>query len=208
MPAHLLRETAAETRTTLSRAGPRLGGGPQRETPRWSEGDTRSLLSPRLSWVSKLGFLSLKLSVLPWASWPPHPLTPSLNKEPQAQGQRQPSTHKGAPGNVGNGEAKLSPRGKSRGPRRGKVVARLGGAWDPRSGGTQDVLLHRGTDTGQAPPPPSLGTDRGWHVPGTHTYVNTHTHAHTLPYQPDNLVLKSGSSSGSQPSPPSACPGQ
>ena len=170
-------------------------------TPRRSEGNTRSLLSPRLSWVSRLGFLSLKQSVLPWAGWPPHPLTPSLNKEPQAQGQRRPSFHKGAPGNAGNGEAKLNPRGKSRGLRRGKGVARLGGAWDPRSGGHAGCPAAQRNRHWASPPPPSLGTDRGWHIPGTHTYVNTHTHAHTLPYQPDNLVLKSRSSSESQPSP-------
>lgn len=79
---------------------------------------------------------------------------------------------------MGNGEAKLSPRGKSRGLRREVGGQAVGGAWDPRSGGTQDVLLHRGTDTRQAPLPPSLGADRGWHIPGTHTYMNTHTHAH------------------------------
>lgn len=55
----------------------------------------------------------------------------------------------------------------------------------------------RGTQTlGKAPPP--LCVDRGWLIPGTHIHVNTHM----LPYQPDNLVNKSGSSPESQCPPP------
>ena len=137
--------------------------------PRWSEGDTRSLLSPRLSWVSRLGFLSLKLSILPWAGWPPHPLTPSLIEEPQAQGQRRPSIHKGAAGNVGNGKAKLSPRGKSRGRHREKGVARQRWGLGPELWGHAGCLLHRGTDTGQAPPHP-------WVLKGAGTFQE---HRHT-----------------------------
>ena len=138
--------------------------------PRWSEGDTRSLLSPRLSWVSRLGFLSLKLSILPWAGWPPHPLTPSLIKEPQAQGQRRPSIHKGAAGNVGNGKAKLSPRGKSRGRHREKGVARQRWGLGPELWGHAGCLLHRGTDTGQAPP-----LHHPWALTGAGTFQE-HTH--------------------------------
>lgn len=103
---------------------------------------------------------------------------------------------------MGNGEAKLSPRGEEQGPAQGEVGGQARWGLGPALGGTQDVLLHRKNRHSASPLPPSLGADRGWHIPGTHTYMNTHTHAHTLPYQPDNLVLKSGSSSESQPSPP------
>ena len=102
---------------------------------------------------------------------------------------------------MGNGKAKLSPRGKSRGRHRGKGVARQRWGLGPQLWGHAGCLLHRGTDIGQAP-----HHHHPWALtgsPGTHTHTHTHTHArtHTLPYQPDNLVLKSGSSSESQPSP-------
>lgn len=52
----------AETQTPLRGVDPRLGEGPQREHVQVEQGGTpRSFLSPRLSWVNKLGFLSLKL---------------------------------------------------------------------------------------------------------------------------------------------------
>ena len=103
---------------------------------------------------------------------------------------------------MGNCKAKLSSRGKSRGPRRGKGVARQRWGLGPVLWGHAGCpAAQRNRHWASPPPPPSLGTDRGWQIPGTHTYMNTHTHAHTLPYQPDNLVLKSRSSSESQPSP-------
>ena len=84
-----------ETQTPLSGAGPRLGKGPQREHVQVEQGGTpRSLLSPRLCWVNKLGFLSLKLSILPWAGWPVPPLPPTSLRSHRLRARDDPPSTK------------------------------------------------------------------------------------------------------------------
>ena len=85
----------AETQTPLRGVDPRLGEGPQREHVQVEQGGTpRSLLSPRLSWVNKLGFLSLKLSILPWAGWPVPPLPPTSLRSHRLRARDDPPSTK------------------------------------------------------------------------------------------------------------------
>ena len=129
----------------------------------------------------------------------PAPSHPQPHQGATGSGQEMILRPQSSPGNVGNGKAKLSPRGKSRGRHRGKGVARQRWGLGPELWGHTGCLLRRGTDTGQAPHHTIPGADRV--ARNTHTHTHTHARTHTFPYQPDNLVLKSGSSSESQPSP-------
>lgn len=80
---------------------------------------------------------------------------------------------------MGNGKAKLSPMGMSREPHRGKGVARQRWGLGPELWGHAGCPAAQGNRHWASPPTPPLGADRGWHIPGTHTHVNTHTHMHT-----------------------------
>ena len=100
----------------------------------------------------------------------PTPSHPQPHQGATGSGQEMILRPQSSPGNVGNGKAKLSPRGKSRGRHRGKGVARQRWGLGPELWGHTGCLLRRGTDTGQAPHHTIPGADR--------VARNTHTHTH------------------------------
>ena len=141
----------------------------------------------------------------------PAPSCPQPHQGATSSGTETTLRPQRSPRKCGQWQSQAEPKGEEQGAAQGEGGGQAEVGPGARALGAHRVsAAQRNRHWAGPPPPPSLGADRGWHVPGIHTHVNTHTHthAHTLPYHPDNLVLKSRSSSESQPSsrpPPHPC---